>query len=230
MIPLRDTNPRYTVPVVNYTLITINVLVFLFQISLGRNFESFVYMFGLIPARLTEKIQYFDLGFTTFLPIFSSMFMHGGWMHLLGNMLFLYIFGDNVEDRIGHLKYLIFYLLSGVGAAMSQYIINPVSQIPMVGASGAIAGVLGAYIFMFPRAKILTLVPIFYFIQFVELPAYLFLGIWFLMQFLSGLLMLGIGSDAGGVAWWAHIGGFVSGAILLIVFKRKQYYRSYYFL
>ncbi len=230
MIPLRDTNPRYTFPVVNYALITMNVLVFLFQISLGRNFESFIYAFGLVPSRLTEQIQYYDFGLRTFFPILSSMFMHGGWMHLIGNMLFLYIFGDNVEDRLGHLKYMIFYILSGVGAAMSQYLINPASEIPMVGASGAIAGVLGAYIFMFPRAKILTLVPIFYFIQFVELPAFVFLGIWFFMQFLSGMLMLGIGSDAGGVAWWAHIGGFVSGTFLLLIFRRKKIFRTYNFL
>lgn len=230
MIPLRDTNPRYTVPFVNYSLITINILIFLFQISLGRNLENFVYTFGLIPGRLTEQIQYYDFGFSTFLPVFSSMFMHGGWMHLISNMLFLYIFGDNVEDRIGHLKYLLFYLLSGIGAAASQYIINPFSQIPMVGASGAIAGVLGAYIFMFPRAKILTLIPIFYFIQFVELPAYLFLGIWFFLQFVSGVFMLGIGSDAGGIAWWAHIGGFVSGAILLIIFKRKRHHKTFFLL
>lgn len=228
MIPLRDTNPRYTFPIVNYTLITVNVLVFLFQISLGKNFESFIYTFGLVPYRLTEQIQFFDLGLRTFLPVFSSMFMHGGWMHLIGNMLFLHIFGDNVEDRIGHIKYLAFYLLSGIGAAMSQYFINPYSEIPMVGASGAIAGVLGAYIVMFPRAKVLTLVPIFYFIQFVELPAYIFLGIWFLMQMLSGVMMLGIASDAGGVAWWAHIGGFVTGLLLLSIFRKRKIYRSYY--
>ncbi len=221
MIPLRDTNPHRTVPFVNYFLIGANVIIFLFQISLGRQYESFIYQFGLVPYRLTSDIQLFDFGLMTFLPIFSSMFMHGGWMHLIGNMLFLHVFGDNIEDRLGHVRYIFFYLLAGVGAAAGQILINPTSEIPMVGASGAIAGVLGAYILMFPRARILTLIPIFFFIQFVELPAYLFLGIWFLMQLISGTLSLGIGGDAGGVAWWAHIGGFVAGAVLLIIFKRR---------
>jgi hypothetical protein len=221
MIPLRDTNPHRTFPIVNYLFIGANVLIFFLQISLGKSYEAAIYQFGLIPVRLMNDMQMFDFGLMTFLPVFSSMFMHGGWMHLIGNMLFLHVFGDNIEDRLGHVRYIFFYLLAGVGAAAAQIIVNPLSQIPMVGASGAIAGVLGAYILMFPRAKILTLIPIFFFIQFVELPAFLFLGIWFLMQLLSGTLSLGIGGDAGGVAWWAHIGGFVAGAVLLFIFKRR---------
>jgi membrane associated rhomboid family serine protease len=167
-------------------------------------------------------VQTFNFDTMTFLPLFTSMFMHGGWLHLIGNMLFLYVFGDNIEDRLGHLRYLLFYLLAGLGAAFTQIFINPVSQIPMVGASGAIAGVLGAYILLFPTARILTLIPIFFFIQLVELPAYLFLGIWFIMQLVSGMLSLGIGADAGGVAWWAHIGGFATGAVLLVFLKSRR--------
>ncbi|MDI6803688.1 MAG: rhomboid family intramembrane serine protease [Bacteroidota bacterium] len=221
MIPLRDTNPRRTFPIVNYFFIGANVIIFFLQISLGKSYETAIYQFGLVPVRLMNDVQMFDFGLMTFLPIFSSMFMHGGWMHLIGNMLFLHVFGDNIEDRLGHVRYIFFYLLAGVGAAAGQILINPTSEIPMIGASGAIAGVLGAYILMFPRAKILTLIPIFFFIQFVELPAFLFLGIWFLMQLLSGTLSLGVGSDAGGVAWWAHIGGFVAGAVLLLLFKKR---------
>ncbi len=224
MIPLRDTNPHRTVPIVNYLLIGANVIIFLLQISLGKYYEAAIYQFGLVPVRLVNDVQLFDLGLMTFLPVFSSMFMHGGWMHLIGNMLFLHVFGDNIEDKLGHVRYIFFYLLAGIGAAAAQIIINPLSEVPMVGASGAIAGVLGAYILMFPRAKILTLIPIFFFIQFIELPAFLFLGIWFLMQLLSGTLSLGIGGDAGGVAWWAHIGGFVAGAVLLLFLKRGHRY------
>ncbi|MDP2209078.1 MAG: rhomboid family intramembrane serine protease [Bacteroidota bacterium] len=222
MIPLRDINPHRTFPIVNYVLIGVNVIIFLLQISLGKSYEAAIYQFGLVPVRLMNDVQMFDFGLMTVLPVFSSMFMHGGWMHLIGNMLFLHVFGDNIEDRLGHIRYIFFYLLAGVGGAAGQIIINPISAIPMVGASGAIAGVLGAYILMFPRAKILTLIPIFFFIQFVELPAFLFLGIWFLMQLLSGTLSLGIGGDAGGVAWWAHIGGFVAGATLLFVFRKRK--------
>jgi hypothetical protein len=148
------------------------------------------------------------------------MFLHGGWMHLIGNMLFLHIFGDNVEDKFGHFRYIVFYFLAGIAAALAQIFISPVSEIPMIGASGAIAGVMGAYVFMFPRAKVATLVPLFMFFQIVELPAFIFLGIWFVIQIYSGLLQLGIGADAGGVAWWAHIGGFAMGAVLL-PFMRK---------
>ena len=145
-------------------------------------------------------------------------------MHLIGNMLFLYIFGDNVEDKFGHLKYLFFYIMAGLAASLTQTFMSPNSEIPMVGASGAIAGVLGAYVFMFPTAKVVTLIPIFFFFQIVELPAFIFLGVWFLMQIFSGLMSLGIGADAGGVAWWAHIGGFGLG-VILFPFLRKPKWR-----
>lgn len=224
MIPLRDTNPHRTTPFINYIIIGGNVIIFLFQFLLSKHYEQIIYTFGIVPVRLMTDVQTFNFDTMTFLPLFTSMFMHGGWLHLIGNMLFLYVFGDNIEDRLGHLRYLLFYLLAGLGAAFTQIFINPVSQIPMVGASGAIAGVLGAYVLLFPTARILTLIPIFFFIQLVELPAYLFLGIWFIMQLVSGMLSLGIGADAGGVAWWAHIGGFATGAVLLFIFKRRPRY------
>jgi len=224
MIPLRDSNPSRTIPFVNYLLITLNVLAFLFEVSLGRGMTMLVFHLGLVPVNFVDDIQQMQISLGTILPLFSSMFLHGGWMHLIGNMLFLYIFGDNVEDRFGHLKYLVFYFIAGITAAATQIYMFPNSEVPMVGASGAIAGVLGAYVFMFPTAKVLTLIPIFFFFQLIELPAFLFLGIWFLMQILSGMFTLGIGADAGGVAWWAHIGGFVAG-IVLFPFLRKRRWR-----
>jgi membrane associated rhomboid family serine protease len=222
MIPLRDANPTYRFPFVNYTIIGINVLVFLFELSLGPRLDRFVLQFGVVPIRLSAMVQSYDVGILPVASLFTSMFLHGGFMHLLGNMWFLHIFGDNVEDRVGHGRYIIFYLLSGVAAALTQVVVNPSSQIPMVGASGAIAGVMGAYVFLYPHARVLTLVPIFFFIQMMVIPAYIFLGIWFLMQMLSGMMSLGIGSDAGGVAWWAHIGGFACGAVLLPFFRKTH--------
>jgi len=220
MIPLRDTVRSNTIPVVNYLLIVLNGAVFFFELSLGRHLDTFILHHGLVPARFTGVMQSGGLHLSAFVPVFTSMFLHGGWLHLLGNMLFLYIFGDNVEDRFGHFRYLAFYLVAGVAAAATQVYFNPDSEMPMVGASGAIAGVLGAYVFLFPTARVVTLIPIFFFFQIVELPAYLFLGIWFALQMVSGLLSLGIGGDAGGVAWWAHVGGFAAGAVLF-PFLRK---------
>ncbi len=224
MIPLRDTNPSRTIPVVNYFLITMNVIVFLYEFSLSKEMADFVFQFGLIPLNFTGDLQSFQVNPGTILPLFTSMFLHGGWMHLLGNMLFLFIFGDNVEDRFGHLKYFFFYIIAGLAAAFTQIYMFPDSNVPMVGASGAIAGVLGAYVFMYPTAKITTLIPIFFFFQIIELPAFLFLGIWFLLQIISGMFALGIGADAGGIAWWAHIGGFAAGAVLF-PFMRKRKWR-----
>jgi membrane associated rhomboid family serine protease len=221
MIPLRDKNPSRTIPFVNYVLIILNIIIFLFEISLGKGMEQFIYTFGVVPSYLMNDIRTLSIDVGTVIPFLTSMFLHGGWMHLLGNMLFLYVFGDNVEDRLGHWKYFIFYLIAGIAAAASQVFVSPNSQIPMVGASGAIAGVLGSYIILFPRARVLTLIPIFIFFQVIELPAFLFLGIWFLMQIISGTFALGIGADAGGVAWWAHIGGFVSGIIMLPFLKKR---------
>src|SRR5262249_25446992 len=202
MIPLRDTIPSATFPVVNLAIIAANVLVFLYQVSLGPRFEAFVYTYGLVP-------RHFAL--TT---LMTSMFLHGGWFHLLGNMLYLYIFGDNVEDRLGHVRYLLFYLLCGAAAGAAQAWTSPPSGLPMVGASGAIAGVSGAYLLFFPTSRVVTLVPIFLFVQVVEVPAVFFLAIWFVWQFVSGVATLGDRSGVGGVAFWAHIGGFVAGGCL----------------
>ncbi len=222
MIPLRDVNPSRTIPVVNYSLIALNAAVFFFELSLGgRGVNGLVASFGLVPARLTDALAVRDIGLVTILPAFTSMFLHGGWMHIIGNMLFLWVFGDNVEDRFGHLRYGIFYIISGLSAAFLQVWMNPDSTVPMIGASGAIAGVLGAYVVMFPRAKVVTLIPIIFFFPIVEIPAFLFLGIWFLMQMISGYFSLGLGGDAGGVAWWAHIGGFGAGLVLSPFFRKR---------
>ena len=202
MIPLRDTIPSARVPVVNYAVIAANVLVFLHEVSLGRRAEAFIFTYGLVPRHFA-------------LPnLLTSMFVHGGWAHLLGNMLFLYIFGDNIEDRLGHLRYLVFYLLCGAAAGAAQSVLNASSGVPMVGASGAIAGVLGAYLLFFPTARVVTLVPIFFFLQLVEIPAVFFLAVWFLWQVLSGVASFGDRSSMGGVAFWAHVGGFLSGMAL----------------
>jgi membrane associated rhomboid family serine protease len=222
MIPLRDTNPSRTVPIVNYILIAANLVVFLFELSLDADLEKFIYNFGVVPASIMNDFNMMSIGVGTIFPFISSMFLHGGWMHLIGNMLFLYIFGDNIEDKFGHIRYFLFYILAGVSAAILQTIMFPESTVPMVGASGAIAGVLGAYVFLFPRAKVVTLIPIFILFQIVELPAFLFLGIWFAMQIFSGIFSLGIGADAGGIAWWAHIGGFLAGVIMLPFLKKRS--------
>ncbi len=222
MIPLRDTIPSRTIPFVNYAIIAANALVFLFELSLGRYLDDFVFQFGIVPIRFVEAVQTTHIDASVIFPLFSSMFLHGGFWHLVGNMLFLYIFGDNVEDRFGHGRYLFFYVLSGLAAAFTQVFINPLSEVPMVGASGAIAGVLGAYVLLYPNAKVVTLIPIFFFVQIAELPAFIFLGFWFLMQFFSGFMSLGVGADAGGVAWWAHIGGFACGALLMPFLSRRE--------
>jgi membrane associated rhomboid family serine protease len=222
MIPLRDTNPSRTIPIVNYILIAANLVVFLFELSLDADLEKFIYNFGVVPASIMNDFNMMSIGVGTIFPFISSMFLHGGWMHLIGNMLFLYIFGDNIEDKFGHIRYFFFYILAGVSAAVLQTIMFPESTVPMVGASGAIAGVLGAYVFLFPRAKVVTLIPIFILFQIVELPAFLFLGIWFAMQIFSGIFSLGIGADAGGIAWWAHIGGFLAGIIMLPFLKKRS--------
>jgi len=226
MIPLRDSIPSSSFPIVNVIFIVINVLVFFYEFSLGTDLNSFINNYGLVPAYLlSQDTSLIDRIY----PFFTSMFLHGGWLHLIGNMLYLYIFGDNVEDRMGHFKYLLFYLISGFAAAFAQIIINLYSTIPMVGASGAISGVLGAYILFFPRSRILTLVPIFFFIQLVEIPAAILLLLWFIIQFFSGVASVAITQNTGGVAFWAHIGGFVAGLILSRFFQKKGYYRTGWF-
>lgn len=213
MIPIRDVIPSRTTPFVTVALIVANVVVFLLAPPTDSPaFEMFVRTWGVTPATFEWS------------HVFSSMFMHGGWLHLLSNLLFLWIFGDNVEDRMGHGRYLLFYLLCGVVAALAQVLSEPQSSVPMVGASGAIAGVLGAYIVMFPHSRVLTLVPLFVFFTFIEIPAAVLLGLWFLMQVLSGVgsMMVVQPEDMGGVAFWAHAGGFVSGMLLVFLFRRPE--------
>jgi membrane associated rhomboid family serine protease len=213
MIPLRDENPSQSPPVVTRVLVAINVVVFLFQLMLGADLLAFFYEWALVPARLTLALRYGEEPLTgPGITLITSMFMHGGWLHLIGNLWYLWIFGDNVEDRMGHLRFLLFYLLAGAVAGLLHYVTNPASRLPTVGASGAIAGVLGAYLVAFPRARVVTLLPIFPFFQVVALPAAIVLGLWFVLQFFSGAAALLVPA-AGGTAWWAHIGGFVFGVL-----------------
>jgi len=227
MIPLRDKIPSSSFPIVNTILIAVNALMFLYEASLGSDLNRFIYDYGLVPASLVSSSDavFFDRVY----PFFTSMFLHGGWFHLIGNMLYLYIFGDNVEDRMGHFKYIIFYSISGLAAAFAQIITNINSTIPMVGASGAISGVLGAYILFFPKSKIVTLVPIFFFIQIMEIPAVVFLLFWFIIQFFSGVASLAATQKTVGVAFWAHIGGFMAGLFLARFFEKRGYYRTGWF-
>lgn len=221
MIPIRDTIPSRSFPIVSVTLIVVNTIVFLFEMSLGRNLEFFMDRYGLVPAKLATFFQDGSQPVRAVAPVFTSMFLHAGWIHLIGNMLYLWIFGDNVEDKLGRARFVLFYLLCGAGAAALHAIMSPTSETPTVGASGAIAGVLGAYFLLFPRSRVLTLFPIFFFMQFIEVPAFFFLGFWFLMQFFSGALSIGIEPSGGGVAWWAHVGGFVTG--MTLVFPLRKY-------
>jgi membrane associated rhomboid family serine protease len=215
VIPLRDVNRSKTIPFVNYVIIALCGLVFLLEISMSEeSLAYFVNRCAVVPSDVSAVLFGYQFSIVALVPLVTSMFLHGGWMHLLGNMLYLYIFGDNVEDRLGHLGYLVFYLLCGIGASLVQVFFSRSSMVPMLGASGAIAGVLGAYFLMFPRARIMTLIPMFVFFPVVELSAFFFLGFWFLMQFIQGSISLGA-DVGGGVAWWAHAGGFVVGAILL---------------
>jgi membrane associated rhomboid family serine protease len=211
MIPLRDVIPSRTTPYVTVTLILLNAIVFLYELSLGSSLNQFIFAFGLVPAEFS------------WLTVFSSMFLHGGLLHVGGNMLYLWIFGDNVEDRVGHGRFVAFYLLCGLAAALAQTYTNGGSTVPMVGASGAVAGVMGAYFVLFPRSRIVTLVPIVIFIQIIEIPAIFFLGIWFLMQFVSGVGSLATaGQSIGGIAFWAHVAGFAAGAAGIFVFRRPE--------
>ena len=222
MFPLKDDIPSRHFPVVNLWLIIVNILCFVYQLSLGPELEGFILSHGFVPARFAaeQAANFMSLG--SYAPIFSSMFLHGGLLHIFSNLWMLWIFGDNVEDRMGHGRYLLFYLLCGVAAAFTQFWANPHAQAPMIGASGAISGVLGAYVFLFPRARILTFIPIFILFYLVEIPAYFFIGVWFLLQFMQGAAQqVAVGGPVeGGVAWWAHVGGFVAGVMLLYFFKR----------
>ena len=212
MIPIRDTQQSSRIPVVTYAIIFLNLLVFIFQLRLGFNNEGFLYTFGLVPAKYTihELSKYFSFS-NQVISVFSYMFLHGGFMHFIGNMWSLYIFGDNVEEYFGHFRFLAFYVVCGIISGLVHFFSNPFSPIPTIGASGAIAGVMGAYFILFPRSKVLTFIPIFIIPWFIEIPAVIFLGLWFLIQ-----VMNAADSVAGaGIAWWAHIGGFIAGLLLV---------------
>lgn len=213
MFPIRDTTLSRNYPVVNTAIIGINVLVYLYQLSLGPEMHRFVYIYGLVPARysIPHVASYFTFSQQAF-ALLSFMFIHGGFFHLLGNMWSLYIFGDNVEDRLGPFRYLIFYLLCGLASGVSHLLLNAQSNIPTIGASGAIAGVMGAYLLLYPSSKILTLIPIIFIPWFIEIPAYFFIGFWFLLQIINAA---GSRGDVAGIAWWAHIGGFIFGMVFL---------------
>lgn len=227
MFPLKDNIEARNFPVVNIGLIVINIAFFLYQMSHGQRGGQLIFTLGFIPERfLSQQAQdWFNL--SGFLPVFSSMFLHANLIHLISNMWMLWIFGDNVEDCMGHGRYLLFFLLCGVASVLAQTIANPQSVIPMIGASGAISGVLGAYFLTYPHARILTLLPIFILFYLIELPAYFFLGLWFILQFVQGSLY-SLNSEqmiGGGVAWWAHVGGFIAGVALLQVFRCKDWQR-----
>jgi membrane associated rhomboid family serine protease len=216
MFPLRDTVRTKRFPIVNLSLIILNVLVFLLQMALGRRgFDGLMSSLALVPATISIENP------NSLVTLVSSMFLHGGWVHLISNMWTLFIFGDNVEDRMGSLRYLVFYLIAGVVASLVHVFFGFGSQIPTIGASGAIAGVLGAYFVLFPRGRVVTLIPIFILPWLIEIPAFVFLGIWFFTQ-LSGLLSIGAYGAFGGIAWWAHIGGFLVGLLLVRIFVRKR--------
>lgn len=222
MIPLHDDNPTDITPVLTVFFIAVCILVYFWQASLGQQGnQAVVYSLGVIPAVLLDKVQLPDqlVLIPAELTIFTSMFMHGNFMHLAGNMLYLWIFGNNVEDAMGHIRFVIFYLLCGIAAVFGQVIQNPDSQIPMIGASGAISGILGAYLLLHPRARILVIVPLGFYAQMLHLPAGLVLVVWFVIQIVSSLLAE---PGSAGVAWFAHIGGFIAGMALIPVFKYRR--------
>jgi membrane associated rhomboid family serine protease len=228
MIPLRDNIPSSRRPYVNYAIIGINVFIFLLEKSSGPNLPAVINYLGFVPVRFWEHLAQGSVALAV-IPMFTSMFMPAGWLHLIGNMWTLFIFGDNVEDVLGRWQFLGFYLTCGVAALAAHILVAPGSPTPLVGASGAIAGVMGAYFSLFPGARVLTLVPIFIVFTVIELPAYIFLGFWFFLQFFYGAFTMG-GASGGGVAWWAHVGGFMAGVGLIqllapdrarILFKRS---------
>jgi membrane associated rhomboid family serine protease len=233
MLPLKDDVPSRSVPFITVLLIAANVGAFLYQVSLEvgagataqRAAADFITEFGVVPCRLTGRCPANEFP-APFVTIFTSMFLHGGLFHIGGNMLYLWIFGDNVEDTLGHVRFLLLYIVSGIAAAIAQTLVNPQSEIPMVGASGAVSGVLGAYLLLFPHATILTLVTFGFFIRFVHIPAIVVLGFWIVVQFLSGFVTYGMtargGGETGGVAWFAHIGGFVAGIVLLFMLRPSR--------
>lgn len=217
MIPIKDNIPSKKIPFVNYLIIFFNIVVFAIELKAGSQIDEMIKRYAFNSREFYNLLSGVYFSFEPVKKIFTSMFLHGGFSHILGNMLYLYIFGDNVEDRFGHLMYLFFYIFFGIVAVLLQFVFNPFSDLPMLGASGAVSGVMGAYFIFYPRARVITLIPIFIFIQFIEVPAFFFLFFWFLIQFLYGTLSIYGGML--GVAWWAHIGGFLAGFIIAIIHK-----------
>ena len=212
MIPLRDVIPSRTTPYITITLIGLNVLAWFYELALPRDvLPLFLQMYGVVPADFTVP------------SLITSMFLHGSWMHIIGNMLYLWIFGDNIEDQFGHGRFLVFYLLSGIAAALGQVAMNPESTLPTIGASGAVAGVMGAYIVLYPQSRVLTLIPLWFYFEMIEVPAIFLLGFWFLMQlFSAGAIAVTASSESGGIAFMAHVVGFVAGVAGVFVFRRKR--------
>ena len=223
MIPLRDTIPSRRVPWVTRTLVAMNLAAFVLEVRQGAAIEAWLYQYGVVPRHwlLTGASDLLDWP-RLFFTLLTSQFLHGGLLHLGSNMLYLWIFADNVEDRLGHGRFLVLYLGSGVAAAVAQVVVSPASSVPMVGASGAIAGVLGAYLLLFPAARIITLVPLGPLLQTMEVPAFLFLGLWFVLQWVEGLTTIGQVADVGGIAFWAHIGGFIAGMAGLVLLLPRR--------
>jgi len=230
MIPLKDTIPSKKFPIVNIALIAANILIFLFQQALTpQELYGFIYRYGTVPQQLTAGLQLFiKTGFQwavlgpALFPLITANFLHGGWLHLLGNMLYLWVFGDNIEGCLGHLGYLFIYLIMGAGSQLLHLISDPLSQAPLIGASGAIAGVLGAYFILYPQSRVLTLVPLGFFITLIRVPAVIFLALWFLLQ-LSNVFAAGMAPGVPQpVAWWAHIGGFIIGVVVGLKVRRKN--------
>jgi membrane associated rhomboid family serine protease len=227
MFPLRDTIPSRRAPVVLWLLIVANALVFLYELQLGEpGLEKTLQRYAIVPVRLDLTPHGFLADPASFATLVTSMFLHGGWLHVLGNLWTLGIFGDNVEDRMGKLRFLVFYLVCGVLAGAVHVYFNPGSAVPTIGASGAISGVMGAYFVMYPRARVITLIPLLFYPLFVELPAFVFLGVWFSAQLLSGTAALSAAEEAGGIAFLAHVGGFVAGVLLHWLFLRPQRVRG----
>jgi len=231
MIPLRDDQPSFSTPFINYFLIAVNLLVYLWEFSVGldspRHLNAFVMQFGLVPHHVLAVLAAHSRvsSAAAIVPVFTSMFLHASFMHVAGNMLFLWIFGDNVEDFLGHIKYVLFYFASGIAAASAQILLDPSSRLPTIGASGAIAGVMGAYFILYPRARVLVwFPPIFFF----HVPAWLMLGYWFLYQFFSGTVtVIAETAQQGGIAFWAHIGGFAAGVIMIKLFSERPHRYRY---
>lgn len=220
MIPLRDINPTRRFAVVTFVLIVLNVVVFVYELTLGRQAtEVFMNTYALVPARLFGPAEAGHAAFPAVGTVFSSMFIHGGFLHVAGNMLFLWIFGNNVEDAMGRMRYVVFYAVCGFFAATAHAWMNRVSTVPMIGASGAVSGVLGAYLLLYPRARVITLIFFGFFIRTVEVPAMIVLGFWFALQFLNAVVESGA---RGGIAWYAHVAGFLAGVLLIGLFKRKN--------